>query len=73
VAVTSRFLRDRDERCHARRNNGPWADVRAYDADALVTWLERAPSVHHWISEQLGREPRDARTPGRLTRYRLCV
>lgn len=26
-------------------------------------WLERAPSVHYWISEQLGREPRDVRTP----------
>jgi WD40 repeat protein len=36
------------------------ADVRAYDADDLETWLERAPSVHHWISEQLSREPRDA-------------
>jgi hypothetical protein len=40
-----------------------WAGVRAYDADDLITWLERAPSVYLWISEQLGREPRDVRTP----------
>jgi hypothetical protein len=63
VAVTSRIWRDRDDWRDARRKDGPWADVRAYDADDLVTWLERAPSVHYWISEQLGREPRDVRTP----------
>ena len=63
VAVTSRIWRERDDWRDARRTDGPWADVRAYDADDLETWLERAPSVHHWISEQLGREPRDVRTP----------
>jgi hypothetical protein len=63
VAVTSRLWRERDDWRDARRKDGPWADVRAYDADDLVTWLERAPSVHYWISEQLGREPRDVRTP----------
>jgi hypothetical protein len=63
VAVTSRFWRDRDTWCDARRKDGPWADVRAYDADDLETWLERAPSVHYWISEQLGREPHGVRTP----------
>ena len=63
VAVTSRTWRDRDDWRDARRKDGPWADVRAYDADDLATWLERAPSVHYWISEQLGREPRDVRTP----------
>jgi hypothetical protein len=63
VAVTSRIWRDRDDWLEARRKQAKWADVRAYDADDLVTWLERAPSVHHWISEQLGRDPRDVRTP----------
>ena len=61
--MTSRIWRDRDDWRDARRKDGPWADVRAYDADDLVTWLERAPSVHYWISEQLDREPRDVRTP----------
>ena len=63
VAVTSRLWRDRDAWRNARSVDSPWADVRAYDADDLETWLERAPSVHAWISEQLGREPRDVATP----------
>ena len=65
VAVTSRIWRDRDDWRAARRREGRWADVRAYDADDLETWLERAPSVHIWISELLGREPRDVKTPDR--------
>jgi hypothetical protein len=63
VAVTSRIWRDRDDWRDDRRKERKWADIRAYDADDIVTWLERAPSVHYWISEQLGREPRDFRTP----------
>lgn len=63
VAVTSRRWRDRDAWRNARRTDSPWADVRAYDADDLETWLARAPSVHAWISEQLGRGPRDTATP----------
>lgn len=39
------------------------AGVSAIDAGDLVTWLECAPSVYLWVSEQLGREPRDVRTP----------
>jgi hypothetical protein len=63
VAVTSRLWRDRDAWLKLRRRERKWAGVRAIDADDLVTWLERAPSVYLWISEQLGREPRDVRTP----------
>jgi hypothetical protein len=63
VAVTSRLWRDRDAWLKLRRKQKKWAGVRAIDADDLVTWLERAPSVYLWISEQLGREPRDVRTP----------
>ena len=61
--MTSRIWRDRDDWRDDRRKERKWADIRAYDADDIVTWLERAPSVHYWISEQLGREPRDFRTP----------
>jgi hypothetical protein len=46
--VTSRIWGGRDRWRNARRADGPWADVRAYDADDLETWLERAPSVHYW-------------------------
>jgi hypothetical protein len=41
VAVTSRLWRDRDDWLKARREEKTWADIRAFDADDLVTWLER--------------------------------
>lgn len=62
VFVTPRAWRERDEWVARRKEEGKWADVRAYDADSLETWLERAPGVHVWISELLGREPLEVRT-----------
>jgi uncharacterized LabA/DUF88 family protein len=73
VAVTSRIWRDRHDWREARRKERKWADVRAYDADDLVTWLERAPSVHHWISEQLGRDVRDVHTPKTVSKGGLTT
>ncbi len=32
-----------------------WREVRAYDAHALVQWLEAAPAVALWLAEQLGK------------------
>jgi len=46
----------------ARRAEGVFADVQALDADDLEGWLQATPAVHHWISELLGRQPRDAET-----------
>lgn len=45
-----------------RRNEGFFADVQVLDADDFEAWLQQAPAVHQWISEQLGRRPRDAET-----------
>jgi Helix-turn-helix domain len=39
-----------------------FAGVRVLDADDLEGWLQQTPAVHHWISEKLGRRPRDAET-----------
>ncbi|MFC8797279.1 helix-turn-helix domain-containing protein [Promicromonospora sp. NPDC057138] len=36
--------------------------VKAIDAHVLEGWLRATPSVHYWISERLGRHPRDAQT-----------
>jgi len=63
VAVTSRIWPEKTSWRDARRKHGRWADVRAYDAFDLEIWMERVPSAHVRISEILGREPRDARTP----------
>jgi excisionase family DNA binding protein len=46
----------------SRRAQGVFADVRAIDADSLEGWLQSTPSVHYWISEQLGRSPLDVQT-----------
>ena len=45
-----------------RRDEAFFGDVRVLDADDLEGWLQTTPAVHHWISEQLGRRPRDAET-----------
>ncbi len=46
----------------ARRAEGVFAGVQVLDADDLEGWLQATPAVHHWISEVLGRHPRDAET-----------
>ena len=61
--MTARAWDGRKTWRHARRAHGVWADVRIYDATDLELWMERVPSAHVRISEMLGPEPRDARTP----------
>ena len=63
VFVTPRRWRDRDTWEDAKRAEGTWGGVRVHDADGLETWLEQTPSVHVWISELLGRDPRDVESP----------
>jgi hypothetical protein len=63
VEVTARMWDGRNTWRADRRAHGAWADVRIYDATDLELWMERVPSAHVGISEMLGREPRDARTP----------
>lgn len=46
----------------ARSSEGVFADVRAMDADDIAGWLTSVPAVHYWISERLGRQPKDAET-----------
>ena len=45
-----------------RRAEAFFSDVRVLDADDLEGWLQSTPAVHYWISEHLGRRPRDAET-----------
>ena len=51
---------NKDEWITAKKAENFWKDVRAYDADDLVQWLEIAPNVHIWISNYLGKHPEDA-------------
>ena len=40
-----------------RRQQGKWADVRAYDVNDLVTWLGQAPGVADWFARLIGKLP----------------
>jgi len=56
IAVTSRIWRKgRSAWLQKKREEGEWADVRAYDATNIVGWLQQAPAVHAWFSSQIGR------------------
>lgn len=57
VFVTPRRWPGKAEWETARSREGKWLAVRAFDADDLEEWLELAPSVHIWLSTQLGKSP----------------
>ena len=56
VFVTPRRWQSKNEWAVTKRK-GIWHDVRAYDADDIMAWLELAPSVHVWFSILLGKHP----------------
>ncbi|MBK9032173.1 MAG: helix-turn-helix domain-containing protein [Myxococcales bacterium] len=55
VFVTPRRWSAKSKWLRARRAEGTWRDVRAYDADDLVEWLEQTPAVARWLAGQLGK------------------
>ena len=57
VFVTSRRWRDKEEWVREKTTEGPWRAVRVLDADDLAAWLDEAPSVHVWLSIQIGKRP----------------
>lgn len=61
VFVTARRWPEKDQWAKAQRDKGQWADVRAYDADNLVHWLETEPAIGLRWAEQIGRRPKGLR------------
>ncbi|MER9069611.1 XRE family transcriptional regulator [Mesorhizobium sp. M0902] len=61
VFVTPRHWPGKDEWAKARKSDGPWREVRAYDADDLVHWIEQAPAVGLWLATRLGKRPNGTR------------
>ena len=61
IFVTPRHWSKKDEWAKARRAEGPWRDVRVYDADDLVHWIEQTPAVGLWLATQLGKRPAGTR------------
>jgi hypothetical protein len=54
VFVTPRRWPGRAAWVTEAKSKGAWADVRAYDATDLETWLEEAPASRRWLGELLG-------------------
>jgi hypothetical protein len=57
VFVTPRRWPNRDSWATAKRAEGDWKDVRAYDADSLELWLDQTPAAHARVTAMLGRKP----------------
>lgn len=61
IFVTPRRWPQKDEWAKARKAEGPWQGVRAYDADDLVHWIEHTPAVGLWLATRLGKRPQGTR------------
>ncbi|MEL6178241.1 MAG: hypothetical protein AAFS10_04775, partial [Myxococcota bacterium] len=65
VAVTGRhwpksprdISKRREAWRHARRDKGPWHDVRVLDAEGLAAWLSLCPAVEIWFADLIGKRP----------------
>jgi transcriptional regulator with XRE-family HTH domain len=57
VFVTPRRWSQKADWLRERRAERKWADVRAYDADDLVHWIELFPAVGHWLAVRVGKRP----------------
>jgi transcriptional regulator with XRE-family HTH domain len=61
VFVTLRHWPQKEAWAKARQAKGPWREVRVYDADDLVHWIEKHPAVGLWIAARLNKRPPGAR------------
>lgn len=61
VFVTPRHWPKKDEWAKARQSEGIWREVRVYDADDLVHWIEQTPAVGLWLASRLNKRPAGVR------------
>ena len=66
VFVSSRRWNGKRKWESERREEGKWWDVRAYDADNLVTWLEQSPEVTEWFARVIYKLAFDYQAPNRI-------
>lgn len=57
IFVTPRHWPQKDQWAEERQAEGPWREVRVYDADDLVHWIEQTPAVGLWLATHLGNRP----------------
>ncbi|HFH3591301.1 helix-turn-helix transcriptional regulator [Pseudomonas aeruginosa] len=61
VFVSTRPWPSKHEWVNERKKEGVWKDVRAYDADDLVHWIEQTPFVGLWLASRLSKRPAGVR------------
>lgn len=61
IFVTPRHWPGKDEWARTRQKEGPWRDVRVYDVNDLVHWIEQSPAVGAWLARKLGKRPDETR------------
>ncbi|HEX7934827.1 MAG TPA: helix-turn-helix transcriptional regulator [Paraburkholderia sp.] len=61
VFVTPRHWPKKDEWIKARQEEGVWKDIRVYDANDLVHWIEQTPAVGLWLATRLNKRPAGTR------------
>lgn len=57
IFVTPCHWPGKDTWAKARQDEGPWREVRVYDVDNLVHWIEQHPAVGLWIATRLNKRP----------------
>ncbi|RUX34638.1 XRE family transcriptional regulator [Mesorhizobium sp. M2A.F.Ca.ET.042.01.1.1] len=57
IFVTLRHWPQKDAWAKSRQATGPWREVRVYDANDLVHWIEQHPAVGLWIASRLNKRP----------------
>lgn len=62
IFVTTRRWSGKTVWADRKSAEGRFLSVLALDADDLEGWLQKTPSAHIWLSELLGRHPRDVQT-----------
>ena len=62
VFVTARRWAKKGEWVKRRKSECRWKDVRAYDADDLVHWIELFPAAGHWLAALIGKRPEGLRS-----------
>ncbi|WP_372022156.1 XRE family transcriptional regulator (plasmid) [Tistrella mobilis] len=61
IFVTPRHWPNKETWASERQAEGPWREVRVYDANDLVHWIEQHPAVGLWIARRLDKRPTAAR------------
>ncbi|MCA1778073.1 MAG: helix-turn-helix domain-containing protein [Xanthomonadaceae bacterium] len=57
VFVTPRHWPAKDNWARDCQDEGVWREVRAYDAEDLVHWIEQTPAIGLWLASLLNKRP----------------